>query len=155
MLRIEVVTRSMELKDRGLRIARNWADNTPDNVINRLLTGLNMSEQHTLTAEMLDGLPPRLIAVYHLWKEGHDLKKMYPEATFRRYRNSLKEKGIDIAVKQGNRSEPSPNIIEFRRVLRPERCEQVPAWAYGTDLYFEPRAKAPSYLNAFPLQIVA
>ena len=48
--------------------------------------------------------------------------------------------GIDIAVKQGNRSEPNQNVIEFKRVLYPERAEQVPAWAVGTALYFEPRA---------------
>lgn len=140
-LRLEVCTRSMELKDRGLQLACNWGDNTPQDVLYRLLNGLNMSEQHTLTAANLDGLPPRLIAVYHLWKEGHDLKKMYPEATFRRYRKGLSEKGIDIAVKQGNRQEPNPNVIEFRRVLRPERCDQIPAWAIGTPLYFEPRSK--------------
>jgi II/X family phage/plasmid replication protein len=70
---------------------------------------------------------------------------MYPQNTFYRYRRQFLEKGIDIAVKQGNRSEPNPNIIEFRRVLRPERCEQIPAWAFGTPLMFEPRAKMPAY----------
>jgi II/X family phage/plasmid replication protein len=140
-LRIEACTRSMQLKDLGLRHAFNWGDNTPDDTVNRLLNGLNMSEQHTLTAANLDGLPPRLVGVYHLWLEGHDLKKIYPSKTFYRYRNHLLEKGIDIAVKQGNRAEPSPNVIEFRRVLYPERCEQIPAWAIGTPLYFEPRAK--------------
>lgn len=154
-LRLEVVTRGMQLKDLGLQLACNWGETTPQDTLYRLLNGLNMSEQHTLTAANLDGLPPRLIAVYHLWKDGHDLKKMYPPTTFKRYRKTMSEYGIDIAIKQGNRPEPSPNVIEFRRVLRPERCEQIPAWAMGTALMFEPRAKMPNYEELFPTQSVA
>lgn len=149
-LRVEVVTRRMQLIDLELERANRWDDDAPFNNVNRLLGGLNMSEQHTLTGANLEGLPPRLIAVYHLWKEGHDLKRMYPQNTFYRYRRQLQGVGIDIAIKQGNRSEPAPNVIDFRRVLTPERCEQVPAWAIGTNLYFEPRAKMPAYDLLFP-----
>lgn len=148
-LRIEVVTRSMQLKDLGLQLACNWGDSTPQDTLYRLLNGLNMSEQHTLTAVNLDGLPPRLIGVYHNWKDGHDLKKILPKATFYRYRSEMLKHGIDLAVKQGNRSEPNPNVIEFRRVLRPERCEQIPPWAFGTPLMFEPRAQMPAYEELF------
>lgn len=157
MLRIEAVTRRMQLKDLNLERANRWDDDTPFNTVNRLLGGLNMSEQHTLSAENLDGLPPRLIPVYHLWKDGHDLKKIYlcktrnaPSTTFLRYRRELLKHGIDIAIKQGNRLEPAPNVIEFRRVLRPQLVDQVPAWAYGTPLMFEPRAKMPAYEVLFP-----
>lgn len=153
-LRLEVVTRSMQLKDLGLQLACNWGDSTPQETIYRLLNGLNMSEQHTLSAENLDGLPPRLIGVYHNWKDGHDLKKILPKNTFYRYRREFLTRGIDIAIKQGNRAEPNPNIIEFRRVLRPERCEQIPSWAMGTPLSFEPRAKMPAYETLFPQAMV-
>jgi II/X family phage/plasmid replication protein len=156
MLRIEAVTRRMQLKELNLERANCWDDDTPLITVNRLLGGLNMSEQHTLTAANLEGLPPRLISVYHMWKDGHDLKKIYldkktgyPTSTFKRYRKELLEHGIDIAIKQGDRSEPNPNVIEFRRVLRPELCPQVPAWAIGTPLFFEPRAKMPSYHKLF------
>jgi len=150
MLRIEAVTRRMQLKELNLERANRWDDETPLITLERLLGGLNMSEQHTLTGANLEGLPPRLIAVYHLWKEGHDMRKMYPRETFRRYRKALQESGIDIAIKQGNRSEPNPNVIEFRRVLRPQMVDQVPSWAIGTPLYFEPRAKMPAYQLLFP-----
>lgn len=140
-LRSEHTLRSMELKDRGLALAANWGDNTPLEVLLKSMAGLNMSENHTLTAKALEGLPPRLIGVYHLWKEGHDLKKMYPRMTFYRYRKQLQEFGIDISIKQGNRQEPAPNVIEFRRVLTPELVTGVPDWAVGTPLYFEPRVK--------------
>lgn len=142
-LRVEVCTRSMQLKDNGLGAACNWTENTPDEKVNELLNGLNMSEQHTLSATTLEGLQPRLIGVYHNWKDGHDLKKILPKNTFYRYRREFLKRGIDIAVKQGNRAEPAPNVIEFRRVLRPVRCEQIPAWAIGTELFFEPRANVP------------
>lgn len=141
-LRAEHTLRSMELKDRGLALAANWGENKPLEVLLTAMAGLNMSENHTLTPTALDGLPPRLVAVYHLWKEGHDLSAMYPRMTFYRYRKQLQETaGIDIAIKQGNRQEPAPNVIDFRRVLTPELVTGVPAWAIGTPLYFEPRAK--------------
>lgn len=140
-LRIEVTTRSMQLKDDGLEVAANWQEETPKHKLNTLLERLEMSEKHTLTDIDLTGLPPRLVAVYHLWKEGHDMRKLYPRETFRRYRKQLISHGIDISIKQGNRLEPAPNVIEFRRVLRPERCAQVPEWAMGTPLYFEPRRR--------------
>lgn len=141
-LRAEHTLRSMELKDRHLDLAANWGDNTPLEVLTKSMSGLNMSENHTLTPAALDGLPPRLVAVYHLWKEGHDIRAMYPATTYKRYRKQLQETaGIDIAVKQGNRHEPAPNVIEFRRVLSPELVTSVPDWAIGTELYFEPRAK--------------
>jgi len=148
-LRIEAVTRSMQLKDLGLQLACNWGDNTPNDTLNRLLNGLNMSEQHTLSAVNLDGLPARMKLAYQSWKDGHDLKKILPKNTFYTYRRELLKQGIDIAIKQGNRAEPNPNVIEFRRVLRPERCEQIPAWAYGTPLMFEPRAKMPAYEDLY------
>lgn len=140
-LRIEATTRSMQLKEMGLDKGLCWGDNTPDDTVNRLLNGLNMSEQHTLSSVVLDELPARARLAYQSWKDGHDIKNILPKASFYRYRAELLKQGVDIAVKQGNRAEPNPNVIEFRRVLRPERCEQIPAWAIGTSLYFEPRAK--------------
>lgn len=141
-LRIEDVMRSMELKDRGLRLACNWDENTPYEVVFKALSGIDMSEQHTLTDSVMMSLPPRLIAVYTNWKAGFDLKAMYPRKTFYRHRNDLRElANIDIAIKQPREEKQPTNVIEFRRVLSPVLCPQVPEWAIGTDLYFEPRAR--------------
>jgi len=139
-LRAEATIRSLQLKDDHLEKAFRWGDNTPLEVVIKYLSRLNMSENHTLTPDKLEGLPPRLVGVYHLWNEGHDLSAMYPKRTFYRYRTQLQElAGIDIAIKQGNRKEPAPNVIDFRRVLTPELVRGVPEWAIGTPLYFEPR----------------
>ncbi len=143
-LRIESTLRAMELKDIDLHKASVWDENTPIEVVQNALSRIDMSEQHTITPEALDGLPSHLRAPYLLWKQGNDLKAIYSRMTFYRYRKQLKEKAnIDIAIKQPktNKDKEPTNVIEFRRVLSPTPCFQVPDWAIGTDLYFEPRAK--------------
>jgi II/X family phage/plasmid replication protein len=141
-LRIEAVTRSMQLKDYRLNLASSWREETPNEILDRLLDAIDMSENYTLTPDAVQNLPGRLQLAYNNWKDGHDLKKLLSDTTFKRYRKQLKETvGIDIAIVQGNRKEPAPNVVDFRRILRPERCEQIPDWAIGTKLYFEPRTK--------------
>lgn len=141
-LRIEDVMRAMELNDRGLRLACNWDENTAYEIVFKALSGIDMSEQHTLTTPVIAGLPPRLVLVYTAWKEGHDLRAMFNRMTFYRYRRQLMDLAdIDIAIKQPKETKEPTNLIEFRRVLSPVLCLQVPEWAIGTDLYFEPRAK--------------
>lgn len=100
------------------------------------IESLNMSEQFSITPVDLEGLPARLVAVYKLWKEGEDLRGMYPKATFYRYRGEFLNLGIDIAIRQPSKPQ---NVIPLIRVLRPEAIAQVPDWAIGTSLYFEPK----------------
>lgn len=138
-LRLELVLRSMSLKDKNLDYGYKWNDNTPVENLYESLESLNMSEKHTISPENLMNLSPRLRLAYNSWVDGYDLKTILPQKTFYRYRNELKNFGIDIAVKQGNRTESAANIVEFRKILRPQPCEQIPSWAIGTPLYFEPR----------------
>jgi II/X family phage/plasmid replication protein len=98
-----------------------------------------MSEQFSITPVDLYGLPARLVAAYELWKQGADLRAMYPRATFYRYRGDFLKKGIDIAIRQPSKPD---NIIPLVRVLRPEAISQVPDWAVGTSLYFDPKKTA-------------
>jgi II/X family phage/plasmid replication protein len=137
-LRGELTLRSIQLKELELDRASSWTENTP---IERLMTyieSLDMAEQFSLTPAILDGLPARLIAVYKLWKDGEDLRGLYPKATFYRYRSEFLKHGIDISIRQ-----PSilDNVIPLIRVLRPEAISQVPNWAIGTSLYFDPELK--------------
>lgn len=137
-LRGELTLRSIQLKELELDRASNWAETTP---IERLMTyieSLDMAEQFSLTPAILNDLPARLIAVYKLWKDGEDLRGMYPKATFYRYRSEFLKHGIDIAIRQPSTPD---NVIPLIRVLRPEAIEQVPDWAIGTSLYFEPKLK--------------
>ena len=133
-LRGELTFRSIQLKELELDCASNWTQNTP---IERLMTyieSLDMAEQFSLTPAILDGLPARLIAVYKLWKDGEDLRGLYPKATFYRYRSEFLTYGIDIAIRQPSMLD---NVIPLIRVLRPEAISQIPEWAIGTSLYFK------------------
>ena len=93
-----------------------------------------MSDQFSITPVNLEGLPARFIAVYTLWKEGVDLRAMFPKASFYRYRSDLLKQGIYIAIRQP--SMPN-NVIPLIRILRPEAISQVPDWAMGSTLYYE------------------
>ena len=137
-LRGELTLRSVQLKELGLDRASNWTEATP---IERLMTyieSLDMAEQFSLTPAILDDLPARLIAVYKLWKDGEDLRGMYPKATFYRYRREFLNHGIDIAIRQPSTPD---NVIPLIRVLRPESIAQVPDWAIGTSLHFDEKLK--------------
>lgn len=93
-----------------------------------------MSEQFSITPTDIEGLPARLLAAYELWKQGFDLRAMYPRATFYRYRGDFLKLGIDIAIRQPLKPDKGVPLV---RVLKPEAIAQVPDWALGTSLYFE------------------
>jgi len=138
-LRGELTLRSIQLKEKQLCVAQQWRKTAPIEQLMSYIEGLDMSEQFNITSVDLDGLPARLIAVYTLWKEGVDLRAMYPKASFYRYRAEFLKKGIDIAIRQPSKPE---NVIPLVRVLRPEAIVQVPEWAIGTPLYFDPKKSA-------------
>lgn len=134
-LRGELTLRSIQLKEKQLSVAQQWQKTTPMEQLMAYIESLNMSEQFNIMPVDLEALPARLIAVYKLWKEGEDLRALYPRATFYRYRGEFLKKGIDIAIRQPSKPE---NVIPLVRVLRPEAISQVPDWAVGSCLYFEP-----------------
>lgn len=133
-LRIEVRMLSLELKRRGLHVAANWGDNTVLVIHQDILQGLEMNDAHTLPDFELPDLPPRLLGAYQLWKDGHDLRTIYPRPTFYRYRLKLLEHGIDISVVQPREKS---NVVPLIRVLEALPVG-IPDWAVGTDLYFDP-----------------
>ncbi len=140
-LRLELVLRSLELKSRELSMGYHWEDFTVLDNLTLALKGLTMTDNYTIPPEALSELKPRFVAVYELWKKGYDLRAMYSKNTFYAYRRQLlKSLNIDIAIKQPKEKDLPENVIPFIRVLEPKPCDQVPLWAIGTDLYFEPRA---------------
>ena len=126
------------LKDIRLQEGFYWNEALPLKLLLARIESLNMADQFSLTPDIIDELPGRLIAVYKLWKDGEDLRGMFPRATFYRYRKELLKHGIDIAVRQPHTSE---NVIPLVRVLRPEAIAQVPNWATDTPLYFDARKR--------------
>lgn len=140
LLRAEIRLLSLQLIEEGLEYVANWGENAGAKLHSRLLSGLQIAEATMLDAQVLEGLPPRLFAIYQLWLGGHDLRGIYPRNTFYRYRTAMLKHGIDVAVKQG-RSADTTNVVPLRTVLHAYPVD-IPNWAVGTPLYFQPRAKA-------------
>jgi II/X family phage/plasmid replication protein len=83
-------------------------------------------------------LPPRLRGPVQLWYAGHDLKTLYPRATWYRYRSEiLKATSLDIALSSPHKAEEVTNVVRLVTVLE-AKPTVIPDWAYGTPLYFEP-----------------
>jgi II/X family phage/plasmid replication protein len=141
LLRLEVRMLSMHLKKLGLASLERWSENTASEVHQMHLSTLEISDSTMIDTTALDALPARLKAVYQLWKEGHDLRELYPPRTFYRYRKELLAQGIDIAVKQARREEAFPNVIPLKVVLV-AKSATIPDWAMGTPLYFNPTLRA-------------
>ena len=98
-LRIEGVTRQLELKRRSLNIASNWDIDTAEELLLEYISKLEMSDVYMLKDDVLDSLPPRLRMVYQTWLNGDDLKQILPHNTFYRYKKALREFGVDISTK--------------------------------------------------------
>lgn len=138
-LRCEVTLRGKELDEIGLANVFDWEDVEAEDVYNRYLNKLELSDNmHTVEPAKLKNLPPRLVAVYHCWTRGDDIREMLSRNTFYRYRKQLKEElGINISVRQPSTEPDRSNVVPLVRILEAKPVE-IPHWAYGTDLYYEP-----------------
>lgn len=132
-LRSEVTLRSKEIKQRGLRLACNWAESTGAEIVNVIAGGLQMSDQMALPATAIADIAlraPRLRMAYEAWQNGADLREILPKNTFYRYRRELLPHGIDIAIRQ---HKEKSNVVPLKVVLEAVPVGP-PAWAYGTPL---------------------
>jgi II/X family phage/plasmid replication protein len=136
LLRAEVVVRQLELKTLGLHYGHAWTEETVRELHVAKLAGLEMSEKYRLPNDEIEELPPRLKAVYQLWQEGHDLRTIYPRATYYRYRRELKDHGVDILSDPPNLKKN--NVIPLIRVIQAEPAN-IPFWAPGSGFYYEPQ----------------
>jgi II/X family phage/plasmid replication protein len=138
MLRVELTLRSLELKDRRLELAAAWGGDTPMEQLAIAMEALQVSERFELPSEVLERLPGKLVSVYRSWQAGDDVRAMYAKNTFYRYRKALlDEAGIDISIVQPAEEDVPANVVPFSRVVE-VTLAQVPEWARGTSLYFEP-----------------
>lgn len=140
LLRVEVRLQSLQLVEEQLSYVSAWGENTPLELHQHFLAGLQIAEASMLDAQLLDGLPGRLQLAYNNWREGHDLRAILPRPTFYRYRAELLKHGVDIAIRQERIGVDMSNVVPIRTVLHAYPAN-VPSWAQGTPLYFEPRAK--------------
>ncbi len=136
LLRVELTLRAMELKRRGLERGRAWRYDTPTVLLGERIKALQLPENIPLkTADLVEGLPARLVAVYKLWLQGEDLRAIFPKRTFYRYRTELLKHDIDLSTPP--RKAEVSNVVPLWRYLVAEPVG-VPEWAKGTPLYFDP-----------------
>ncbi|MFX7612794.1 phage/plasmid replication protein, II/X family, partial [Acinetobacter baumannii] len=129
-LRIEGVTRQLELKRRSLHVASNWDIDTAEELLLEYISKLEMSDVYMLKDDVLDSLPPRLRLTYQAWLNGDDLKTVLPRPTFYRYRKQILEYGVDISSKS---PKEKSNVIPLIRVLEAQPVG-IPDWAYEKNL---------------------
>jgi II/X family phage/plasmid replication protein len=129
-LRIEGVTRQLELKRRGLDIASNWDIDTAEELLLEYISKLEMSDVYMLKDDVLDSLPAKLRLAYQSWLNGDDLKIILSRPTFYRYRTQLFKYGIDISTKS---PKEKSNVIPLIRVLEAKPVG-IPDWAYEKNL---------------------
>lgn len=144
LLRIELQLRALELERLGLSTVSDWQEDTFQTVYTSYLSRLEFSENMMVanTPPDFEKLPPRLCGPVQLWYEGHDLKTFYSRATWYRYRAEiLKFTSLDIALPSPSKAEEVTNVVRLVTVLEAKPVG-IPAWAYGTSLYFEPSARS-------------
>ena len=135
LLRIELRLLSMHLKRLKLDKLSAWGDNTSNEVHRNHLSQLSISETTMIDPTGLDSLAPSLRGAYQLWKDGHDLRAIFPRNTFYRHRTQLLKLGIDISVLQ---ERENSNVVPIGVVLVGQPVS-VPDWAVNSPLFFEPR----------------
>lgn len=141
-LRAELTLRSMELKRQGLHRVASWVDDVPSTVTSELLRdrfgGMTMTTTDQLSSEVLDSLFPAQRTAYLAWAAGADLRSLMPTRSFYRLRAKLLPHGVDVATLVPREVS---NIVPLFKVLEAVPVD-VPEWAEGTRLYFEPRRVA-------------
>jgi II/X family phage/plasmid replication protein len=143
-LRAELRIHSMELRRLGLDHVRDWfaGDGLPSEVTAKLLRdvfgGMTMTTTANLPPAVLETLRPALRAAVAAWEAGNDLRTIYSKSGFYKFRAELLPLGIDIATRMPREVS---NVVPLYRVLEAKPA-QVPDWAEGTPLYFEPRRVA-------------
>lgn len=135
-LRAELTLRTKELSKLGLNVGTGWFNIDMWELYSEYLGRVEMSGQKERDNLVLE-LPSHLRSTYLLWKEGHSPKSILPKRTFYRHRKDLLAFSIDISV-PNPKDKMNDNVIPLRRVIEMRPCG-IPEWAFGTDLFFEPR----------------
>ena len=139
LLRVEVRLHSMELKRRGLERATAWYDqNLPFEIVKERIKMMKINQTFKLTEQQQAELPPRLTAVYRLWKSGEDIRNIYTRSTFYRYRSDLIPYGIDISTPAPS----SPGAVPLIRYLQADHLSVVPDDFRNSILFFDSRKAA-------------
>ena len=132
-LREELTLRALELD----RVPEELHAVTPMQLFERYRGRLVTTANVDVPSAVLAKLPRPTRAVYYDWRNGHNIKADLPKNTFYRHRRAL------LAALNVDISAPAPdhapgNVVNFVRTLEPKLCTEVPPFALGTELYYDP-----------------
>jgi II/X family phage/plasmid replication protein len=126
-LRIELTLRSRELSRKGVQTGDAWIDGTPERLHRLYADRMQIGEAVMCDDTDLENLPKEYTRALSLWKDGHDVRRMYSKSSFYRYRSKiLQATGVDISTQR-----PKSNVIPLRRVLEAKPAV-LPDWAQNT-----------------------
>lgn len=131
-LRIEVVYRSLALKDLGLNKAKDLTPEKIGELYAQQVDKLEMNAQVRLQPHEEYDLPRAVKLTYMCWKDGTRLKDVLPKNTFYRHRRILKEHGIDIKVSP---KKLQSNIIPLMRKIE-AKPTRMPQWSESVGLIY-------------------
>lgn len=130
-LRLEVVLRGMELKDRGIASAVGICEYGITRLFSEYLGKIEMAENMRLSTDKMNNLPNRLLGTYKLWCHGEVLSESLSKATYYRHRKELLAYGVDIMTVRP--ATDRSNVIPLIRVLEARPCstpESLQAYCY-------------------------
>jgi len=136
LLRCEIQFKRRELEPRSLHQLCNWQDDTPRLLFAEYMGRLNIAAVTMIDDDKLQAMPMRLRGAYELWRSGVDLRDKKAIRTFYRLRKELLEHGVDIVAAPPVREKS--NVIPMPIVLHARMVTEIPDWARGTPLYYEP-----------------
>jgi II/X family phage/plasmid replication protein len=130
-LRAELRLFGKELQKHGITHGYHLTPEVINQLFNQYLGKIDMTQQTTLIDTQLHDLPRTLQATYQLWRQGADLRQMFPKNTFYRHRRELLAFGIDINLM--HQAPEHSNVVPMIRIIEAKPVE-IPAWAYERGL---------------------
>lgn len=131
-LRFEACFKSNYLREHGFHLVANWQPETAKLLLSSVMRGLEMSNNFSLSNDVLNALPPRIRLAYNSWLHGEDLRQILSRPTFYRYRTQLKKYDIDISIVRDVENQQS-TVIPLVRILEAQPIG-IPDWAYEQGL---------------------
>lgn len=132
-LRLELTLKSNELRERSLHTLAEFAKIEPMELFEEYRERLTMSDQLELDIGLMHTLKGAILNTYSAWNMGLDCRERLSKPTFYRHRKQLLKYGIDISI-----SKAHDNVVPLVRTITLTPAT-TPEWAYGTELYYEPR----------------
>jgi hypothetical protein len=98
--------------------------------------------QGDLPPAEIDTLNPMEYMVYHAWRGGADLKKLFKQRkTVNKYRKALLAHGIDVSVPYLSAENGAAKLPRGKKITSHDAFSKpfsgAPEWAKNTSLYFE------------------